>query len=41
MHVIDISNWENTKKLISQIGPVEFLVNNAGIVKANLIAYNV
>ncbi|RWS22992.1 L-xylulose reductase-like protein, partial [Leptotrombidium deliense] len=37
IHLIDISHWENTKKLISQIGPVDLLVNNAGIGNTNEI----
>ncbi|RWS23908.1 L-xylulose reductase-like protein [Leptotrombidium deliense] len=36
IHLIDISNWENTKKVISQIGPVDLLVNNAVHVKVDV-----
>ncbi|RWS21976.1 L-xylulose reductase-like protein, partial [Leptotrombidium deliense] len=37
IYAIDISNWENTKNLISQIGPFELLVNNAAVLKPKLI----
>ncbi|RWS21058.1 dehydrogenase-like protein, partial [Leptotrombidium deliense] len=37
IHAIDISNWDNTKKLIAQLGQIDLLVNNAGIVTLNAI----
>lgn len=27
---LDITNWNETEKLLSELGPVDFLVNNAG-----------
>ena len=29
---VDISDWETTRKVVQQIGPVDMLVNNAAIV---------
>ncbi|RWS20596.1 dehydrogenase-like protein, partial [Leptotrombidium deliense] len=37
IHAVDISNWENTKKLIAQLGKIDLLVNNAGIMTMNEI----
>ncbi|RWS23128.1 L-xylulose reductase-like protein [Leptotrombidium deliense] len=37
IHTVDISNWENTKKLVSEIGTIDLLVNNAAIQRMNEI----
>lgn len=30
-HQVDLSNWEETKKILENVGCVHHLVNNAGI----------
>ena len=28
---VDLTNWENTKKAVESIGPIDLLVNNAAV----------
>lgn len=32
--VVDITHWEEVRKLLESFGPMDYLVNNAGILKS-------
>ena len=33
IRLLDISDWDVTRKTVEDIGPVDFLVNNAAVIK--------
>ena len=32
-HTLDLSDWDATRTLVQSLGPIDLLVNNAGIIK--------
>ena len=33
---VDLSNWDDAKKAVESVGPIDLLVNNAGVIHTQL-----